>query len=167
MFALKNRKKLAGIIALFAVCGLIAGCDDYDRHHHPHPHPQPPHEGRRGAPLRDDHHGHRPPPRDGNHRPSPGNGGHHHGRRHASLVGEYSAIALNDAVMPKGTKISLNVVQGEDESLRLVDPAGKQYPIQFDAENGVGSVAGGSLSSEEGPFVYRDARGGVWLVERQ
>ena len=160
MFALKNRKKLAGVIALFAVSGLIAGCDD----HHPHPHP--PHDGRRG-----EHHGHRPPPRDDRHghRPPAGNGGHHHGgRRHASLVGDYSAIALNDAVMPKGTEISLNVVQGDDESLRLVDPTGKQYPIQFDADTGTGYIAGGSLSlREDGQFVYKDARGGVWLVVRQ
>ena len=162
MFALKNRKKLAGVIALFAVGGLIAGCDDH--HHHPHPHP--PHDGRRG-----EHHGHRPPPRDDRHghRPPAGNGGHHHGgRRHASLVGDYSAIALNDAVMPKGTEISLNVVQGDDESLRLVDPTGKQYPIQFDADTGTGYIAGGSLSlREDGQFVYKDARGGVWLVVRQ
>lgn len=162
MFALKNRKKLAGVIALFAVSGLIAGCDD----HHPHPHPNPPHEGRRG-----EHYGHRPPPRDDRHghRPPAGNGGHHHGgRRHASLVGDYSAIALNDAVMPKGTEISLDVVQGDDESLRLVDPTGKQYPIQFDADTGTGYIAGGSLSlREDGQFVYKDARGGVWLVVRQ
>ena len=157
MFALKNPKKLAGAVALFAMCGGIAGCDD---HHH---HPRPPHEGRRGG-----HHAHRPPPRDGNHRPPPRDGGRHHGRRiHASLVGAYSAVALNDAVAPKGTNIFLDVVQGEDESLRLVDPTGKQYPIQFDAETGIGSVAGGSLSLEDDHFVYKDAHGGVWLVERQ
>ncbi len=84
------------------------------------------------------------------------------------MVGAYSARALNDAVVPKGTTISLNVVHGEDEALRLVDPTGKQYPIQFDAETGTGYVAGGSLSlREDGLFVYQDARGGVWLIERQ
>ena len=156
MFAWKNRKKLAGAVALFAVCGLLAGCDD--GHHRPPPHhpPGPPHEGHRGGHYRPDHHGHRPPPR----------GGHH--RRYASLEGAYLAYALNDAVMPKGTEISLNVVQGEDESLRLVDPTGKKYPIQFDAEAGTGYVAGGSLSlREDGNFVYKDAAGGVWLVVRQ
>ncbi|MBP5199590.1 MAG: hypothetical protein J6Z82_02930 [Schwartzia sp.] len=163
MFAWKNLKKLAGAVALFSACGLLAGCDD--DHHHPPPHhpPRPPHEDHHGGPHRDDHHDrhdHRPPPRDG---------GRHHGhRRFASLTGSYSAFALNDAVMPKGTEISLNVVQGEDESLRLVDPMGKQYPIQLDAETGVGSIAGGSLSlRKDGNFVYRDARGGVWLVVRQ
>lgn len=156
MFAWKNRKKLAGAVALFAVCGLLAGCDD--GHHRPPPHhpPGPPHEGHRGGHYRPDHHGHRPPPR----------GGHH--RRYASFEGAYLAYALNDAVMPKGTEISLNVVQGEDESLRLVDPTGKKYPIQFDAEAGTGYVAGGSLSlREDGNFVYKDASGGVWLVVRQ
>ena len=156
MFAWKNRKKLAGAVALFAVCGLLAGCDD--GHHRPPPHhpPGPPHEGHRGGHYRPDHHGHRPPPRDGHH------------RRYASLEGAYLAYALNDTVMPKGTEISLNVVQGEDESLRLVDPTGKKYPIQFDAEAGTGYVAGGSLSlREDGNFVYKDASGGVWLVVRQ
>ena len=120
MFALKTRKKLAGAIALFAVSGLLAGCDD------------------------------------------------HHRRRPASLVGDYSAIALNDAVMPKGTEISLNVVQGADESLHLVDPTGNQYPIEFDADTGTGYIAGGSLSlRDDGQFVYKDAHGGVWLVMRQ
>lgn len=159
MFAWKNRKKLAGVVALFAACGLLAGCDDH--HHHPHPHPpRPPHEGRRGGPHGGDRHGHRPPPRDGRH--------HHGHRRYASLTGSYTAFALNDAVMPKGTEISLSVVQGEDDSLRLVDPMGKQYPIQFDADTDTGSIAGGSLSlREDGNFVYRDAHGGVWLVVRQ
>lgn len=84
------------------------------------------------------------------------------------MEGAYLAYALNDAVMPKGTEISLNVVQGEDESLRLVDPTGKKYPIQFDTEAGTGYVAGGSLSlREDGNFVYKDASGGVWLVVRQ
>ena len=70
--------------------------------------------------------------------------------------------------MPKGTEIFLNVVQGEDDSLRLVDPTGKQYAIQFDADSGVGTIAGGRLSlRDDGNFVYRDARGGVWLVVRQ
>ncbi len=159
MFTLKNQKKLAGVITLFAACGLLAGCDD-DNHHH-HPHPRPPHDGRRGDHHRDEHHGHRPPSRDGSHH-------HHERRRHASLAGAYSALALNDAVVPKGTAISLDVVQGEDESLRLVDPTGKQYPIQFDTEAGTGYVAGGSLSlREDGHFVYKDAHGGVWLVQRQ
>lgn len=154
MFALKNQKKLAGAVALFAVCGLLAGCDDGNHHHHRHP--EPPREARRGEHHRDTHHGHRPPPRDGHH------------RRHAALVGSYSALALNDAVMPKGTEISLDVVQGEDESLRLVDPTGKKYPIQFDAETGTGYIAGGSLSLRgDGQFVYKDAQGGVWLVQRQ
>ena len=59
-------------------------------------------------------------------------------------------------------------MQKEDESLHLVDPTGKQYPIQFDAETGTGNIAGGSLSlREDGLFVYKDAKGGVWLVERQ
>ena len=108
MFAWKNKKKLAGAIALFAVCGLTVGCDDY--HHHPHP-----------RPPREEHHGHRPshdgrhahrPPKDGHqhHRGENGRHGHNH-RRHAAMVGVYSARALNDAVVPKGTTISLNVVQ--------------------------------------------------------
>ena len=165
MFALKTRKKLAGAIALFAVSGLLAGCDD----HHHHPHPRPPHEGHRGDRPRDGRHGHRPPPRDGHHRPRHGNGDHRHDRRrHAALVGDYSAIALNDAVMPKGTEISLNVVQGADESLHLVDPTGNQYPIEFDADTGTGYIAGGSLSlRDDGQFVYKDAHGGIWLVVRQ
>ena len=84
------------------------------------------------------------------------------------MVGAYYARALNDAVVPKGTAVVLNVVQGEDESLRLIDPTGKQYPIQFDAETNTGYIAGGSLSlREDGLFVYKDARGGVWLVEKQ
>ena len=84
------------------------------------------------------------------------------------MVGAYYARALNDAVLPKGTTIPLDVVQKEDESLRLVDPTGKQYPIQFDAETGTGYIAGGSLSlREDGLFVYQDAKGGVWLVDRQ
>ena len=150
MFALKTRKKLAGAIALFAVSGLLAGCDD----HHHHSHPRPPHEGHRGDRLRDGRHGH------GDHR--------HDWRRHAALVGDYSAIALNDAVMPKGTEISLNVVQGADESLHLVDPTGNQYPIEFDADTGTGYIAGGSLSlRDDDQFVYKDAHGGVWLVMRQ
>lgn len=84
------------------------------------------------------------------------------------MVGDYSARALNDAVAPKGTVISLKVVQTEDESLRLVDPTGKQYPIGFDTETNTGYIAGGSLSlREDGLFVYQDAKGGIWLVERQ
>ena len=163
LFALRGHKKLAGAVALFAVCGLTAGCDDY-AHHHPHPHPRPPHEDRH-----EDHNGHHPPPKDGNHHQRPDSGHHRHERRrHASLVGAYYARALNDAVAPKGTTIPLNVVQKEDESLHLVDPTGKQYPIQFDAETGMGNIAGGSLSlREDGLFVYKDAKGGVWLVERQ
>ena len=151
MFALKNKKKLAAAAALFTVCGLIAGCDDGRRHHHP-PHPQshsrPPHDSRHGSPHRD---------------------AHHHGRRHkSSLVGLYSARALNDAVAPIGTTITLDVVETENESLRLVDPTGQQYPIQFDAETGAGYVAGGSLSlREDGLFVYTDAKGGVWLIEKK
>ena len=184
LFALRGHKKLAGAVALFAVCGLTAGCDDY-AHHHPHPHPRPPHEdwhedhnGHRPPPRDDAHHGnrhrdgqngHHPPPKDGNHHQRPDSGHHRHERRrHASLVGAYYARALNDAVAPKGTTIPLNVVQKEDESLHLVDPTGKQYPIQFDAETGTGNIAGGSLSlREDGLFVYKDAKGGVWLVERQ
>lgn len=161
MFAWKNQRKLAGAIALFAVCGLLAGCDD--GHHHPPRHSpphHPPHEGHRGGHHRHENQGHRPPSGGGHHR--------HNHRRFASLAGDYSAIALNDAVMPKGTEISLNVVQGEDESLRLVDPTGNQYPIQFDAETGTGYIAGGSLSlREDGNFVYKDAGGGVWFVQRQ
>ncbi len=167
MFAWKNRKKLAAAVALFAVCGLLAGCaEDNHYRHHPHPHPEshpqprhhPPHKTRHSDHHRE--HAHRPPPRDGRH--------HHGHRRHASLVGSYAALALNDALVPKGTEISLNVVQGNDDALRLVDPTGKQYPIQFDAETGVGYIAGGSLSSrEDGNFVYEDASGGVWLVMRQ
>lgn len=184
MFTLKDQKKFAGVIALFAVCGLTAGCDDYYDDHHHHPHPRPPHEGRRddhrrddhhrddhhhrGDHHRDDHHGHRPPPRNENHRKPNDGSQRHERRRHASLVGAYSARALNDAVMPKGTTISLNVIEGENASLRLVDPTGKQYPIRFDAETGTGYIAGGSLSlREDGLFVYKDARGGIWLVERQ
>ena len=86
----------------------------------------------------------------------------------SSLVGSYSARALNDAVVPKGTAVTLTVAPGEDDSLRLIDPTGKKYPIQFDEATGTGSIAGGSLSlREDGLFVYKDARGGVWLVERQ
>ena len=156
IFALKNKKKLAAAVALFAACGLLAGCDD-GRHHHP-PH-HPPHEEHRGGHPPGNHNGHRPPPKDSR---------HHGHRRYAALAGSYAAFALNDTVMPKGTEISLRVVQGEDESLRLVDPTGKKYPIQFDAETGAGCVAGGSLSlRDDGNFVYKDACGGVWLVVRQ
>ena len=165
MFAWKNKKKLAGAIALFAVCGLTLGCDDY----HDRPHHRPPPEDRHGhRPPHDGRYAHRPP-RDGNqhHRGENGRHGHNH-RRHAAMVGAYSARALNDAVLPKGTTISLNVVQAEDDSLRLVAPTGKQYPIQFDAETGAGYIAGGTLSlREDGLFVYQDAKSGVWLVERQ
>lgn len=165
MFAWKNRKKLAGAVALFAVCGLIAGCDNHDHHHHP----RPPHEGPRGSHPRHESYGHRPPQGGEHHGRRSDNGHRRHGhRRHASLIGAYQARALNDAVAPKGTTISLNVVQAEDESLCLVDPTGKQYPIQFDAETSTAYIAGGSLSlREDGLFVYQDARGGVWLVERQ
>ena len=153
MFSLKSRKKIAGVIALCAVCGLIAGCDG-DRHH------RPPHDDHRGDRYSRKHH---------DNRPHPGNNSHHHGsRRHAALAGAYTALALNDTVMPKGTEISLNVEQGADEILCLVDPTGKKYPIQFDAETGAGNVAGGSLSlREDGHFVYKDAQGGLWLVMRQ
>lgn len=152
MISLKNRKKLTGAIALCAICGLIAGCDDGHRHPQRHAH--------RGDYHRTEHHGQR-------HRPT--NGSRHHGhRRHTALAGAYTAIALNDEVMPKGTEISLHVDKGEDESLRLVDPAGKSYPVRFDAETGTGDVAGGSLSlREDGNFVYQDAYGGVWLVMPQ
>ena len=135
IFALKNKKKLAAAVALFAACGLLAGCDD-GRHHHP-PH-HPPHEEHRGGPPPGNHNGHRPPPKDSR---------HHGHRRYASLAGTYAAFALNDAVMPKGTEISLSVVH---------------------AETGAGCVAGGSLSlRDDGNFVYKDACGGVWLVVRQ
>ena len=169
IFALKNLKKLAGVLAILAVCGLTAGCDDYEDDHH---HPRPPHEDRHSDHHKDEHHdhnGHRPPPRDEHHHQRPVTGNHHHEpRRHASLAGSYYARALNDAVAPKGTTISLNVVQGDDESLHLVDPTGKKYPIRFDAKTGTGYIAGGSLSlREDGLFVYNDARGGIWLVERQ
>ncbi len=152
MISLKNRKKLTGAIALCAMCGLIAGCDGGNR--------QPPRHAHRGEYHRAKHHGNR-------HRPV--DGSRHHGhRRHASLAGAYTAIALNDEVMPKGTEIALNVDQGEDESLRLVDPTGKSYPIHFNAATGTGDVAGGSLSlREDGNFVYNDAHGGVWLVMPQ
>lgn len=148
MFTMKSAKKLAGAIAIFTIGGLIAGCDD---DHHNHPHPRPPHEDRHGSRHRDDH----------RHRP-------HDRRRYASLIGTYSARALNDVVATKGTTISLQVIQGNDETLRLVDPTGKQYRIGFDAETNTGYIAGGSLSlREDGLFVYTDAKGGVWLVEKQ
>ncbi len=169
MLPLKNQQKLAGAIALFAVCGLTAGCDDYGDNHHHYPPPPPPRDGHHDGRHRNEQHAHRPPPGDDHHRQRPNNGHRHHEHRRASsLVGAYYARALNDAVAPKGTTISLHVVQQDDASLRLVDPTGKQYPIQFDEATNTGRIAGGSLSlREDGLFVYKDARGGVWLVERQ
>ena len=146
LFALRGHKKLAGAVALFAVCGLTAGCDDY-AHHHPHPHPRPPHEdrhedhhGHRPPPRDDAHHenrhrdgqnGHRPPPKDGNHHQRPDSGHHRHERRrHASLVGAYYARALNDAVAL--LRCAPSIIES-DVFERAGWQVGQRYTWRFDA----------------------------------
>ena len=40
--------------------------------------------------------------------------------------------------------------------------------IEYDAEKGVGTVEGGSLTAkEDGLFVYKDAKQGLWLIEKK
>ena len=112
---------------------------------------------------RNDGQGHR------DHRRHREDGNNQYRRRPASaFVGAYSARALNDVVVAKGNTFPLDVVQTGTDSLALILPSGKQYPIRLDEETGAGVIAGGSLSQrEDGLFVYEDAKGGLWLIEKE
>ena len=179
-----TKKRLAGALAVLSLSLLTLGCDDdhdRDRHHRPTRHTeQRDHERHDHDRHRDrdhhqngenrDHRGDRQNHRDHDrNRRNDRDDNNQYRRRHSSaFVGAYSARALNDAVTAKGTTFYLDVVQNEDASLALVLPSGKQYPIRFDAETGTGAVAGGSLSlREDGIFLYQDAKGGLWLIERK
>ena len=175
-----TKKRLAGALAVLSLSMLTLGCDDDydDRHHHPHHpprhterdrdhhrHPDNEHRRHRDEHRNRDQHRNR---NDGEQRQRPD--GEHHRRRRptAALAGTYTARALNDAVAAKGTTFTLDVVQRDDTSLALMLPSGKQYPISFNADTGTGTVAGGSLTPrEDGMFVYRDVKGGIWLIEKQ
>lgn len=176
MLSLHSTRKLAGALAIFALCGLTVGCDD-DNHDH----------RRRHTERHDERRDHRPPPehrRDEHHRRDRRNDNResnrqgnrneerrrddHRRRQHTALVGFYRARALNDAVTAKGTTVPVEVVQTEAGSLVLVLPTGQEYPIRFDAATGTGAIAGGNISlREDGLFLFEDARHGVWLIERE
>ncbi len=192
MLSSATQKKLALSLAILSLSLLTAGCDDYDHHrHHPrhserHEHERDRHRDEEHRRHRRDHDGQQHRNRDNENqkqrqrdnnnqgqqenREHRRNRGEHRGeyrRRHASaLVGAYRARALNDAVVPKGTAFSVDVVQNDDDSLALILPTGKQYPIRYDAQTG--TIADENLTvREDGLFVYKDAKGGLWLVEKK
>ena len=183
MLSLRSTRKLAGALAIFALCGLTVGCDDDNRDHRPrhterhderHDH-RPSSENRRN----DEHHRrdrrdgsqHRRGDQDGNRQRQRGDEERRRDgqrRQHTALAGFYRARDLNDAVAAKGTTVPVEVVQREAGSLVLVLPTGQEYPIRFDAATGTGAIAGGNISlREDGVFLFEDARHGVWLVERE
>ena len=80
------------------------------------------------------------------------------------MVGEYSAVALNNAATPKGTTVYVDIFEDDNDELYLELPNGSSYPISFNGNSG--EVAGGTISKSTGSFVYKDKKGGMWLVEK-
>lgn len=172
-----NVKRIICIGMISMVSLVTAGCDDDgDNHrkkrppqhaHHDHhsdhrydrnrkqPPPPPPPPPRYKDNVRDDK---RPEKHPNEHKRPPA--------RRSSMVGVYSALALNDVSVRKGTSYYVDIFEDESGELFLGLPNGKDYQISFD--NGVGAVAGGTiLEQDNGKFIYTDKKGGSWLIEKR
>ncbi|MBR3723185.1 MAG: hypothetical protein IKN12_10570 [Selenomonadaceae bacterium] len=169
----KTVKKLLAVSMILTVSMFTAGCDDDDDNDRkrPHKHAHNDHRDYRNHDRdRDSHKNqHRDDHKNTNqrddkrpHKPKP----HHR----SNMVGEYSAVAINNAVTPKGTTVYVDIFEDDNDDLYLELPNGSSYPISFDGNSG--EVAGGAISKSaysaktDGSFVYKDKKGGMWLVEK-
>ena len=135
-----KKSKILGAVVILSLGVMLTGCEE--EHHHGHrPPPPPPHHGHRHPDHR--HHDHHP---------------HHHWR------GRYRAVAMNNLSTAKGTEINLEIVEVNGE-LYLLDPLDRMFRFHVQDEE-TAKVAGGYLKKENGQFVYKDVKGGIWLVEK-
>lgn len=140
--------KVLSAVAILSIGLLLSGCEE------------------------EHHHGHRPPP---DHR-HPEHHRHHHEHRGTSRGeyhthyhhwrGRYHAVAMNDISCKEGTEVNLEVLEVNGE-LYLLDPLDRMFRFHVEGED-VAKVAGGYLKKENnGQYIYKDVRGGIWLVEKE
>lgn len=141
-----NKSKILGAVVILSLGVVLTGCEE---EHHSHRPPPPRHETHRHPEHR--HHEHRHSSRGDYHT------NYHHWR------GRYRAVAMNDLSTAKGTEINLEVLEVNGE-LYLLDPLDRMF--RFHPEGDTAKVAGGYLKKENGQFIYKDVRGGIWLVEK-
>ena len=140
--------KVLSAVAILSIGLLLSGCEE--EHHHGHRPPPPPDHGRHEHHRHPDHHRHS----------SRGEyDTHHHWR------GRYRAVAQNNLSADKGTRVSLEVLEVNGE-LYLLDPLDRMFKFHVEGED-TAKVAGGYLKKENGQFIYKDVRGGIWLVEKE
>jgi len=133
-----KKSKILGAVVILSLGVVLAGCEE--EHHHGHRPPPPP------------HHEHRHPEHHGHHHL------HHHWR------GRYRAVAQNNLSTAKGTQINLEIVEVNGE-LYLLDPLDRMFRFHVQNDD-TAKVAGGYLKKENGQFIYKDVKGGIWLVEK-
>lgn len=135
-----KKSKVLGAVVILSLGVMLAGCEE-------------------------EHHGHRPPPpRHETHRHPEHRHHHEHHPHHHHWRGRYRAVAMNDLSTAKGTEINLEIVEVNGE-LYLLDPLDRMFRFHVQDEE-TAKVAGGYLKRENGQFVYKDVRGGIWLVEK-
>lgn len=132
-----KKSKILGAVVILSLGVLLTGCED--EHHGHRPPPPPRHEEHRHPERR--HHEH-----------------HHHWK------GRYRAVAMNNLSCEKGTEINLEVLEVNGE-LYLLDPMGRTFRFHSEGDD-TAKVAGGYLKKENGQLIYKDVRGGIWLVEK-
>lgn len=136
-----KKSKVLGAVVILSLGVVLAGCEE-ENHHHGHRPPPPRHETHR-HPEHRQHHEHHP---------------RHHWR------GRYRAVAQNNISAKRGTEVNLEVLEVNGE-LYLLDPLDRMFKFHVQDEE-TAKVAGGYLKREDGQFVYKDVRGGIWLVEK-
>lgn len=135
-----KKSKVLGAVVILSLGVLLAGCEE-EQHY--------------------DRHGHRPPPpRHETHRHPE----HRHHPHHNHWRGRYRAVAMNNLSTAKGTEVNLEVLEVNGE-LYLLDPLDRMFRFHVEGED-MAKVAGGYLKKENGQFIYKDVRGGIWLVEK-
>ena len=141
--------KVLSAVAILSIGLLLSGCEE--EHHHGH-RPPPPPDHRHHEHYR--HHEHRGTSRGEYHT-------HYHHWR-----GRYRAVAQDNISSVKGTEINLEVMEVNGE-LYLLDPLDRMFRFHVKGED-MAKVAGGYLKKEDnGQFIYKDVRGGIWLVEKE
>ena len=138
-----NKSKILGAVVILSLGVVLTGCEE---EHHSHRPPPPRHETHR-------HHEHRHSSR-----------GDYHTNYHHHWRGRYRAVAMNDLSTAKGTQINLEVLEVNGE-LYLLDPMGRTFRFHSEGDD-TAKVAGGYLKKENGQLIYKDARGEIWLVEK-
>ena len=137
-----KKSKILGAVVILSLGVLLTGCEE------------------------EHHHGHRPPPeghRHPEHRHRNSSRGDYHTNYDHHWRGRYRAVAMNDLSCKEGTKVNLEVLEVNGE-LYLLDPLDRMF--RFHPEGDTAKVAGGYLSRKDGQFIYKDVRGGIWLVEK-